>query len=480
MDLSSGRRSIWDLPGNDTAEESGVAAVEIPLDKLLPNPFNPRLAFDEEEVEALKDSILADGLLQELMVCEALPFVEFWRARLQGEYGEPEDLEKLEGLAAQAAADNYVILIGHTRREGCGRAGLETARSNVRNDKISRARILGLPENMRRVGLNPIEQAIGFSGALKDGLTQVELAQQTGAKQPYISRRLKLLRLGTTARAAILDGRLGTTAAEALADELADDLVLQDKAVQLLLANASMSVPVAVATVRKPQPNAAPAEQRSRVAGKTVPPARSTAERTPAAAPPPATGAAAGAEHPPVQPPAEPAERSQETATFTGTDRPQTQTPEAEATETEASAAEADSILGQGPDDPAEEAADRRTDACLLLIAANDLSNPRDLHRVLAPAMLLLTDEARDLAADWLAETGVVDNRDEPGLFDHVIKRGDAKLTAQVALAVALAVYEQRARQDGETWDQQTRAYLDYLVASAGYEPTAWESDRLG
>ncbi|MFE9024334.1 hypothetical protein ACFYNL_38095 [Streptomyces sp. NPDC007808] len=57
---------------------------------------------------------------------------------------------------------------------------------------------------------------------------------------------------------------------------------------------------------------------------------------------------------------------------------------------------------------------------------------------------------------------------------------GDAKLTAHVALAVALAVAEQRASDASRPWDAQDRDYLAHLKSAVNYQPTDWELDRLG
>jgi hypothetical protein len=87
------------------------------------------------------------------------------------------------------------------------------------------------------------------------------------------------------------------------------------------------------------------------------------------------------------------------------------------------------------------------------------------------------------MAHEWLRSTAKPIGPDAASAdkyFAEVSASGDAKLTAHVALAVALAVAEQRASDASRPWDAQDRDYLAHLKSAVNYQPTDWELDRLG
>ncbi|MEV0604578.1 hypothetical protein AB0I82_35505 [Streptomyces sp. NPDC050315] len=426
-------RSIWDDP--DAAE-----IIDIPLEQLHPNPFNPRVVYRDEDIAELTQSIEAeDGLLQDLSVAEVEPFLEYWRERL--EEIQPERLEDLEKALGSAPAEDYVILIGHNRRLALERAGHDTASSKVTNSKIPRARLLGLPENMRRIQLNPIEEARGFREALDDGLTQSEVAAQTGCKQPHISRRVKLLKLPEEIQHAIMQG-MPVGEAETLLDKLtsAEDQLrawklMRDEQLKASMAAARVLTPPKQRTTSTPEPQKT---STSKPVGlpeqQTDSPAKNKTDGAP----------------------------SSGSRTSEAPDQPQTKT--------------------DSPS-PAAEASALRRQACQELLAAGVPSNPRETLRVLAPALLATSNEtARATAHGWLRSAaepiGPMVYRPD-SYFQAVAAEGDAKLTAHVALAVALAVAEERASQPGRDWDAQDREYVRHLTTIANYQPTAWEQERL-
>ncbi|WP_314223630.1 ParB/RepB/Spo0J family partition protein [Streptomyces zaehneri] len=435
-------RSIWDDP-------DAVEVVEIPLEQLHPNPFNPRLVYRDEDIDDLTESIKAEGgVLQDLSVAEVEGFLEYWRARLAET--QPEKLDELEERLGSVPAGDYVTLIGHNRAISLARAGHDTAPCKVTNSKIPRARLLGLPENMRRIPLNPIEEALGFQGALDDGLLQAEVAAQTGCRQPHISRRIKLLKLPTEVQKAVMDG-LAVSEAEILLDRLPTPehhlqawLVMKEEGIKAAFAAAKVLAPPTPTTSKaEPAPPVpqqqkhSPDESRPEVAPKTV----AASEKTK----PGGSGLDSSVQQ-------------------TGRTTLETQ--------------------NEPKPDPSAEAAQMRVQACRTILELGVPSNPRETLRLLAPALLAAPSKtARETAHEWLqsAAKPIGPNVSKPDkYFAEVSASGDARLTAHVAVAVALAVAEQRAANDSRPWDVQDRDYLAHLKSAVNYQPTNWELDRLG
>ncbi|MFG2463314.1 ParB N-terminal domain-containing protein [Streptomyces sp. NPDC048523] len=443
-------RSIWDDP--DATE-----VVEIPLEQLHPNPFNPRLVYRDEDIDELTESIKAEGgVLQDLSVAEVEGFLEYWRPRLAET--QPEKLDELEDKLGSVPAGDYVTLIGHNRKLALARAGKDTAPCKVTNSKIPRARLLGLPENMRRIPLNPIEEALGFQGALDDGMLQAEVAAQTGCKQPHISRRIKLLKLPTEVRQAVMDG-LAVSEAEILLDRLTTPeqhlqawRVMKEEGLKAAFAAAKVLAPPAPTTSKskaKPESKAKPAHPVPQQ--KTTSPGEQAAKGSPAADANPAETNPTGAD-------------DDASKLAVEQNHPEGQT--------------------KPEPDPSAEAAQLRVQACRTVLELGVPSNPRETLRLLAPALLAVPSKAaRETAHEWLRSTAKpigpdVTRADE--YFAEVSASGDAKLTAHVALAVALAVAEQRASDASRPWDVQDRDYLAHLKSAVNYQPTDWELDRLG
>ncbi|MGW4897381.1 ParB/RepB/Spo0J family partition protein [Kitasatospora sp. NPDC004240] len=445
MDFSSRRRSIWDMPDSEDLQddESSATSISVPLSMLWPNPFNPRLVYDDTEIDAMAQSIKVEGLLQDLMVAEVGPFLTYWTQRL---VTLPAlKVELLEPLAS-ARPDDYVILIGHNRHPACARAGLEAAPCRIRNDKIDRARVLALTENLRRVKLNPIEEAVGFQGAVEDGLTQADIASQVGCRQPHISRRIKLLHLTDDLRDAVMDGTLRTTDAEAIAGALPNQDSRQPHVLALMQAE-SVSAAVALAKL-------AAAERQTSTPDVPPVPADPTAplpdqQHTPDSGPGRPDQAPSQPGHPHTVPPAH--------------------TPEDDAPATSDNA----ETLDPGHDT----GADARAAACRLLLNASATANPRELLRLTSCALLLADPKAHRLAWTWLNPQQPP--RAAPPHPPFVRHLPMPKQAQQAAHATALATLERRVRQNPRPWEAPDQIYIEHLIRHAGYQPSPWEAAHL-
>lgn len=190
------------------AEETGGVTV-LPLQKVEPNPNQPRKYFDEEELQALADSIAANGLIQPLAL-----------RRLPNGY--------------------YQIIAGERRWRACRLAGLEEVPAVILEADDQKAMELALIENLQRQDLNPVEEALGYQSLMQDyALTQEQVAQQVGKSRPAIANALRLLQLPEEILDSLAGGALSAGHARAL-------LQLQDARLQAIAAQKIIALDLSV------------------------------------------------------------------------------------------------------------------------------------------------------------------------------------------------------------------------------------------
>ena len=166
------------------AGEGGI--LELPLQKVEPNPLQPRREFDPESLQALADSIAAHGLIQPLAVRES-----------SGGY--------------------YQIIAGERRWRAARLAGLETVPVRVIEADDRKVMELALVENLQREDLNPMEEAAGFQTLMEEyGLTQAETAERVGRSRSAVANSLRLLSLSDELAGLVRDGTLSPGHARAL------------------------------------------------------------------------------------------------------------------------------------------------------------------------------------------------------------------------------------------------------------------------
>ena len=158
----------------------------LPLHRVEPNPEQPRQDFDQEELEALADSIRTHGILQPLTV-------------------------------RQTSDGYYQIIAGERRWRAARLAGLTEVPVLVVEADDRKAAELAMVENLQREDLNPMEEAAGFQ-ALMDGyrLTQEEAARRVGKSRSAVANALRLLALSPAVRKLVEEGRLSAGHARAL------------------------------------------------------------------------------------------------------------------------------------------------------------------------------------------------------------------------------------------------------------------------
>lgn len=186
--LGRGLDALIPTGSPEVATSSGVtdtALLRIPVDRVRPNPFQPRQQFDDTELEELASSIRANGLLQPIVV--------------------------------RAKGAEYELVAGERRLRAAQRAGLQEIPAIVRQVGDHEALELALIENLQRSDLNPIEEARAYERLRHEfGLTQEQIAARVGKHRSTIANALRLLRLPQDLQDELAAGRLTAGHARAL------------------------------------------------------------------------------------------------------------------------------------------------------------------------------------------------------------------------------------------------------------------------
>lgn len=158
---------------------------KVPIDKINPNPNQPRTHFNETLLKELADSIRENGVLQPLLV------------RKKGK--------------------GYEIIAGERRYQASKIAGLEELPVIVKEVDDQKMLELALIENLQRSDLNPIEEAKGYRQLIKaSGMTQEALSKAVSKSRSSITNSLRLLDLPEPVQQYLFDGRLTAGHARAI------------------------------------------------------------------------------------------------------------------------------------------------------------------------------------------------------------------------------------------------------------------------
>lgn len=163
------------------------AVLEVHVDKLEPNPYQPRQDMAEDALEELTLSIEAHGVVQPVVVRRT-------------------DEEEV-----------FQIIAGERRWRAAQRAGLQTVPCVVHDANEEKMLELALVENLQRADLGPIETAMALRHLMQQfGLTQDQIAEQLGRSRSSIANMLRLLDLPQEMKQALAGGRLSQGHARAL------------------------------------------------------------------------------------------------------------------------------------------------------------------------------------------------------------------------------------------------------------------------
>ena len=170
---------------NDEVQEKSAYQL-LPIYKVEPNPDQPRQDFDEEELQALAESIEIHGVIQPLTVRE-----------VKNGY--------------------YQIIAGERRWRAARKANLMEIPAVIIEADDKKAMELALIENLQRQDLNPVEEALGYRSLMEEyGMTQEEAARQVGKSRPAVANALRLLGLCPEVLAMVRSGELSAGHARAV------------------------------------------------------------------------------------------------------------------------------------------------------------------------------------------------------------------------------------------------------------------------
>lgn len=159
---------------------------QLPLEKIIPNRFQPRTIFDEEKIEELAKTIHTHGMIQPIVV----------RSIENG---------------------HFEIIAGERRYRAVKKLGWDTIPAILKNFNDKETASVALIENLQREELTPIEEAVAYNQLLEiHGLTQEALAQRLGKSQSTIANKLRLLKLPKEVQDALLTKEVTERHARAL------------------------------------------------------------------------------------------------------------------------------------------------------------------------------------------------------------------------------------------------------------------------
>jgi ParB family chromosome partitioning protein len=185
--LGRGLASLIPAPPPDVADSAAEGHVrEVAIERIRANPFQPRGAFADAELEALAASIAAHGVLQPVLLTET--------------------------------PDGLRLIAGERRLRASVRAGLTTIPAVIRTANEQQQLALALVENLQRADLNPLDEAQAFRRLIVEfALTQEQVAHQVGRSRAAVANTLRLLGVASALQDALRAGRITEGHARAIA-----------------------------------------------------------------------------------------------------------------------------------------------------------------------------------------------------------------------------------------------------------------------
>ena len=167
-------------------------AAEIPVERIVPNPQQPRREFDEDELTRLASSIRRHGVLQPIVV----------RRAPSGD--------------GAAGPERYELVVGERRWRASRLAGRETVPAVVADVADRELLEVALVENVQRADLNPIGLGLAFKTMADAGATQEEIGRRVGLDRSSVANHVRLLELPREIQQDVEEGRVTFGHARAL------------------------------------------------------------------------------------------------------------------------------------------------------------------------------------------------------------------------------------------------------------------------
>lgn len=182
--LGKGLDAVFSTTFAESASES-EEVIQLAVNEIRPNPYQPRHDFDPESLKELAASIAEHGILQPVLV--------------------------------RPSTAGFELVAGERRWRAAQLAGHATLPAVVRALDERSMMEIALIENLQRADLNPIEEAEAYQRLISEfSLREEEVAQRVGKSRPYIANTLRLLRLPAQTQQAVRSGHLSAGHARAL------------------------------------------------------------------------------------------------------------------------------------------------------------------------------------------------------------------------------------------------------------------------
>ncbi len=184
----------------DEAKKSDI--VEININEIRSNPYQPRKTFDEESLKELAESIKEHGVVQPIIVKKSIK--------------------------------GYELVAGERRTKASKLAGLTTIPAIIRDFNDEEMMEIALIENIQRENLNPIEEALAYENIIKaTGMTQEKIAQKFGKSRSYVTNMLGLLNLPKETKELVEKGEISASHARVLS-KMDDEKQINDIAKKVI------------------------------------------------------------------------------------------------------------------------------------------------------------------------------------------------------------------------------------------------------
>ena len=194
-------------------KEETKKELTLPIDKIEPNPDQPRNQFDEDTLQELADSIKQYGMLQPILVT-------------------PKD-------------DFYEIIAGERRWRAAKQAGLNEVPVMIRKYNENEIVEIALIENIQRDNLNPIEEAMAYKRLMEEfELKQDEVAEKVSKSRAAITNSLRLLKLDERVQDMVMEGKISSGHARTI-------ISIEDKDKQYMIAQKIFDEKLSVREVEK-------------------------------------------------------------------------------------------------------------------------------------------------------------------------------------------------------------------------------------
>lgn len=179
--------------------------LRIPIDMIEPNPFQPRMSFDQDALHELAASIRTFGLIQPITV-------------------------------RKISQDRYQIISGERRFKACRMAGMDMIPAYIRDANDQGMLEMAIVENIQRENLDPIEVAMSYQRLIEECcLTQEQMADRVGKKRASVTNYLRLLKLPAKVQHDLKVGLLSVGHAKVLL--ALDEPLVQEQLCDLVIKN---------------------------------------------------------------------------------------------------------------------------------------------------------------------------------------------------------------------------------------------------